>query len=469
MKERFSWIVSTLSSLTVFAMVTAMGAIGSLATIEPTAQGWSFSVMGEVQAQRRSRSDRDKEEERRERRIPVVNLATADKLGEVQEVIDTENNPQAGLELLQRMIERGTRRYNGNELANIYKMMAYAYFILDDIPNTIRYNEKILEHREDIRIGLESTTMFTLAQLYYSEEQYDKALRMIEDWLLIADDPGPNPYYFVATIYYQQQEFDRAIEYVELAIDMATERGLLPIKKSWWGMLRFLYFEKENYAKVIEILEIMVKEYPERSSWVQLAGMYGQEGYENKQLYAMESANVLGFFDRESDYLQYQGVLMNASVPIRAAWYLKEGFDNETVEESYRSLNALGQSYQMALEDDAAIAQFEEATEFAEDGRIFKRLAQLYLGKERFERCSDRADEALEMGGVDRIWDLKILKGMCEFNLGNLSKAKEIFVEARRDARTGRAASAEKSTRDWIRYIDSEQNRLRQLAAADAS
>lgn len=444
----------------------AMAWIGAVVSIEPTPHGVWVSPLGEAHAQ--SSRNRDRDKDRDERRIPVMTITTADKLGEVQEVIDTEDNPQAGLEILNRMIERGTRRYNGNELANIYKMMAYAYFLMDDVPNTIKFNEKILEHREDIRIGMESTTMFTLAQLYYSVERFTDALNMIEDWLLIADDPGPNPYYFVATIYYQQNNFPKAIEYVELAIDMATERGLLPIKKAWWGMLRFLYYEQENYPKVIEILEIMVRDYPERSSWVQLAGMYGQEGFEDKQLFAMEAANVLGFFDRETDYLQYQGILMNAGVAIRAAWYLKEGFDNEIVEDSYRSLNSLGQSYQMALEDDDAIEQFEAATEYAEDGRIFKRLAQLYIGKERFQECSDRVDDALEAGGVDRIWDVKILKGMCEFNMGELSKAKEIFTEARRDARAGKANSAEKSARDWIRYIDSEQNRLRQLARADA-
>ena len=447
-------------------VIAAFAWIGIVATVAPTEGGVSISILGEVHAQNRRRG---RDDEREERRIPNMTLATADKLGEVQEIIDTENNPQAGIEELNKMIARGTRRYNGNELANIYKMLAYAYFVIDDMPNTILYNEKILEHREDIRIGMESTTMFTLAQLYYSEERFDEALAMIEDWLLIADDPGPNPYYFVATIYYQREDFDQAIEYVELAIDMATERGLLPIKKSWWGMLRFLYFEQENYPKVIEILEIMVKEYPERSSWIQLAGMYGQEGFEKKQLYAMESANVLGFFDRESDYLQYQGVLMNADVAIRGAWYLQEGFDKEIVEPSYRSLNALGQSYQAALEDDDAIEQFESATEFAEDGRIFKRLAQLYLGKERFELCMTRANEAIDKGGIDRIWDLKILKGMCAFNRERLTEALEIFVEARRDARDGRAESAERSARDWIRYIENERNRLRQLRAADAT
>ena len=440
--------------------------IALFASVEPTIDGVSISISGDVHAQT---CFRDPDDDDADRRVPNMNLSTADKLGEIQEIIDTENNPQAGIVELDRMIARGTRRYNGNELANIYKMLAYAYFIIDDMPNTIIYNEKILEYCDDVRLGMLSTTMFTLSQLYYSEERYDEALGMIEDWLLIAGDPGPNPYYFVATIYYQQQDFDRAIEYVELAIDMATERGLLPIKKSWWGMLRFLYYEKENYPKVIEILEIMVKEYPERSSWVQLAGMYGQEGFEKKQLYAMESANVLGFFDRESDYLQYQGVLMNADVAIRGAWYLQEGFDKEIVEPSYRSLNALGQSYQAALEDDEAIERFEEATEFAEDGRIFKRLAQLYLGKERFDKCTERAEEAIRRGGIDRVWDLRILEGMCEYNRERLTRALEIFQEARREARDAKVNSAERSARDWIRYIENERDRLRQLAAAEAT
>ena len=467
MKEQKPLGITLLANVSCAAIVALLLAVGSITTIEPTSDGISISLIGEASAQ--SRRSRDRDDEREERRIPSMTITTADKLGEVQEVIDTEENPQAGLEILQRMIDRGTRRYNGNELANIYKMMAYAYFVMDDMPNTITYNEKILEHREDIRIGLETTTMFTLAQLYFTEERFAEALAMIEDWLVLAEDPGPNPYYFVATIYYQQNEYDKAIQYVELAIDMATERGLLPIKKAWWGMLRFLYFTKENYPKVIEILEIMVRDYPERSSWIQLAGMYGQEGFDKKQLYAMESANVLGFFDREQDFLQYQGVLMNADVPIRAAWYLQEGFDNEVVENSYRSLNALGQSYQMALEDDEAIAQFEKATEFAEDGKIFKRLAQLYLGKEEFAKCSEKADQAIEKGGVSRIWDVKILKGMCEFNRDRLSAAREIFIDARRDARRGESASAQKSASQWIRYIENEQDRLRQLAAADAT
>ena len=428
--------------------------------------GVSISVVGDISAQRRDRrSDRDKDE----RRIPNVTLKVADKLGEVNELIDTENNPQAALEVLNRMISRGTRRYNGNEMANIYRMFAYVYFVLDDTPNTILYNEKILEHREDIRVGMETTTMFTLAQLYFSVERYNDALNMIEDWLLLADDPGPNPYYFVATIYYQQEDYQKAIDYVKLAIEMATERGMVPIKESWWAMLRFLYYEIEDFPKVIEVLEIMVKEYPKRSAWVQLAGMYGQEGFEKKQVYAMEAASVAGFLEQETDYLQFQGLLMSEEAPIRGAWYLKQGFDEGIVEESLRSLNSLGQAYQMAFEDDLAIEQLEKATEYAEDGKIHKRLAQLYLQKEEYGKCSTNADEALERGDITRAYDVKILKGMCEFNRDELQTAKEAFVEARRDARNADADSAERSARDWIRYIDSEQSRLRQLAAAERS
>ena len=449
-----------------YAVLIAFASVGLFSSVEPTKDMLSWSLLGEVDAQS-SRRDRSRKKDEKERSIPNMTESTYNKLAEVTELIDEENNPQAAIEVLENMIKRGTRRYNGNEIANIYRMFAYAYFILDDFEQTIFYNEKLLEHREDIRIGMETTTMFALAQLYFQADRYDESLAMIEAWLELIEDPGPRPYFFVATIYYQQKQFENAIEYVKLAIDMATERDMLPINKSWWAMLRSLYWETKNYAKVIEVLEIMVKEYPERDSWIQLAGMYGQEDMPKKQLYAMESANVLGFFERETDYLQYQSVLMAAEVPIRGAWYLQEGFDNGLVEESFKSLNALGQSYQASLEDEDAIERFEDATEFAEDGKIYKRLAQLYLGKEEYEKCSKRADEAIDKGGVDRLHDLKILKGMCEFNLENLSKAREIFIEARKLARQAEAKSAEKSARDWIRYIESEQKRLRQLAAAE--
>ena len=443
--------------------------VGLFSSIDPR-NGFSFSVTGAIAAQPISEC---LDKERDDRRVPNMTLTTADRLADVQELIDTEKDVVGALEVLNRMVSRGTRRYNGNEIANIYRMFAYVYFMQDDIPNTIIYNEKILEHCEDIRIGMQVTTMFTLSQLYFTVERYQESLDMIEDWLLLADDPGPNPYYFVATIYYQQGNYPSAIDYVQQAIDMATERGMLPIKESWWGMLRFLYFELENFPKVIEILEIMVKEYPKRTTWIQLAGLYGQEGFDKKQVYAMESANVLGFFEQESDYTQYQGLLMQEEAPIRGAWYLKDGFDKGIVEEKFATLNSLGQAYQAALENDKAIEQLEKAAEYAEDGKVHQRLAQLYLEKEEYGKCSDMADMALDEGGLSRPYDLKLVKGMCEYNRGRLQAAKEVFDDLRREAqrRSGEQSveNALRSARNWIRYIESEQSRLSQLAAAEAS
>ena len=463
------WFIRKVTSYLVVALVATVGLFTSF---EMNSNGLSMSWLGSVEAavslpeKCMTVDERDKKD--RDRKIPTMNQSTYDRLAEVTELIDEENNPTAAIEILDRMIARGTRRYNGNEIANVYRMYAYAYFVLDNMPKTIEYNEKLLENCEHIRLGMQTTTMFSLSQLYFQADRYDESLAVIEDWLKLTEDPGPRPYFFVATIYYQQKQFENAIQYVKLAIDMATERGMLPIKESWWAMLRSLYWETKNYPKVIEVLEIMVEEYPKRDTWIQLAGMYGQEDMQKKQLYAMEATSVLGFFDRENDFLQYQSVLMAAEVPIRSAWYLQEGFDKGFVEESYKTLNALGQSYQASLEDDDAIERFEDATEFAEDGKIYKRLAQLYLGKEQYKKCSERADDALDKGGVSRVYDLMILKGMCEFNLDNLSEARDIFIEARGVARRAEAAASEKSARDWVRYIENEQKRLRQLAAADA-
>ena len=103
----------------------------------------------------------------------------------------------------------------------------------------------------------------------------DPIAEFIERWIALAENPDPKAYYFTGQVYYQMKDYNNAIQRIELAISMAQERGL-DVRENWWSLLRFLYFEQENWDKVLEILEILVKDYPKRSYWMQLAGVYGQ-------------------------------------------------------------------------------------------------------------------------------------------------------------------------------------------------
>ena len=401
-----------------------------------------------------------------ERKIPLMQPTTFDRLGKAQELSNAGDH-QGALELLQGMLDRA-RRYNNNEIAQIHREIAGVYNDLDQMDKVLFHYEQILNYRTDIREGQETAIIFVLAQLYMSVERFDDSLRMVEEWLSLTEDPGASPFYFVATVYYQMKNYDQAIFYMEKAITLATEAGQLPIKKGWYNMLKFLYFEQDNLPKVLEILEIMVKIYPDRSTWVEMAGVFSQLGEEKKQVYAMEAAHASGLFEKEQDFRQYAGLLMNAEAFIRGAWYLQQGFDNEMVEPSEKTLSQLGQAYSAAWETDRAIEAYEDALEFAENGRIANRLSKLYYDKEEYGKCIDSVDEALKLGdlGGDE-YDTIHFKGMCYFWRGSLNLAEQAFNQVRRDARRAEDRSAERGANNWLRFVNSERNRLRDLEESE--
>ena len=442
-----------------------------------------------------ARSDREKK-----RRVPNVTQTTFQQLSDAQEFIDAaqcqldaEGKPpptpegaepcepvtaaqarglwNQALAVLSRMEER-SRRYNGNERGQIHNLLAYVNYELDDVQKTIYHYEQVLAQVPDITEVVENTTLQQLSKLYFQEGQkyegdqalpyYRKALEMMEAWLVRSDNPGPEAHFYMAQIYYQMKDFVGAIERLELVVAIARERNI-KVKESWWTMLQFLYFEQENWPKVIEILEILVKDYPKRAYWVNLASVYGETDQMEKQLWTLEAAHAGDYLDQETDLRTFGGLLLQNEIPNRAAKYLQKGFDDEIIEATVSNLQTLGQAYQIGQDVDKAIPVFEEAAEIAEDGMTYDRLSALYLEKDEFGKCVTAADSALDKGGLKKAVATKITKGICEFNLDRLTAARRTFVECRREARQDRLRTEERTAGQWITYIDSEQRRRAEL------
>ena len=405
----------------------------------------------------------EEEKKRKTRRVPTITEQTYKRLSEAQEFIDTKEF-DAALEVLNNMIKR-SRRYNGNEIGQIHNMFAYVYFAKEDYPGAIRHYELIVSQGDKVPEGLEIATLYSLAQLHFVEENYRESLRYMRIWLTKAENPGPDPHIFMGQVYYQMKDYDQAIGQIVKGIGIAQARGTA-VKENWWGLLRYLYFEREDWDKVIEVLEILVRDFPKRQYWLQLGGVYGQEGFEKKQMYTYESAHLAGFIERERDILNYAGLLMQDEVPWRAAKWLQQGVDEGNVEKTARNLEALGQAYQLAREVDKAIPVLEEAGRKSDDGEILARLASLYLQKDEFVKCNDAAGRALDKGGLKKVYNTQIIHGMCQFNRDRLTAARRTFVRARANARESRNRSVERICQQWITYIDRDRRRREVLEAS---
>ena len=406
------------------------------------------------------------EEERKPqktRRVPSMSESVYKRLAEVQEAIDAKDYNMA-VELAEEMLNR-SRRFNGNEIGQVRNMLGYAWFLKEDYGKAIEQYKLVVAQGEDIPEGLETTTLYTLAQLSFVQERYQDALDYMETWISKANNPGPDPRIFMGQVYYQMKDYDKAIVQIELGIDMAIEREM-KVKENWWQLANFLHYEKENWPRVLEILGILVKEFPKREYWIQLAGVHGTIGNDAQQLHTMQAAYAGDYLDKESDLTSLAGLLMQEEVAFRAALVLEKGLEEEIIEENADNLRSLGQAWQLSQEVDKAIPVFENAAKLADDGKIFERLAYLYLEDDQYPQCVRAANNALNKGGLQKRQNVYVVRGMCLYNQDSLDDARGSFVSCRNESRKDKDNTNQRICSQWITFIDREKTRLQALADA---
>lgn len=405
----------------------------------------------------------EEQEERVTRRVPSMSESTYKKLTEAQEAIDAKDTATAK-QVLNQMLERRDR-LNGNEVGQVYNMLGFVYFSEENYPQAINAYRQVIAQGEDIPAGLEVTTLYTLAQLSFVNEDYQQALDYMETWITKANNPGAEPYIFMGQVYYQMENYPAATTQIEKGIEIARERGV-PLKEQWWALLNFLYYEQENWPRVLDTLEILVRDFPKADYWRRLAGIHGQLGNDDKSLWTYEAADVAGFLERSSDYTNLAGLLMQSEVPYRAARVLERGLEAEVVDRTDRTLQSLGQAWQLAQEVDKAIPVYLEAAKLSDDGTIYERLASLYLDADQYDNCIDAANGALDKGGLRSIQNMYVIRGMCQYNQDKMTAARQSFVECRTSSRRADDETNQRICQQWITHIDREVERAEQLRRA---
>lgn len=397
------------------------------------------------------------------RRVPSMSESVYKKLAEGQEAIDAKDYDTA-VQVMRNMLDR-SKRYNGNEIGQVHSMLGYIYFLKEDYRSAIREYKLVVAQGDDIPEGLEQTTLYTLAQLSFVEGFYTDALKHMERFIEKANNPGPEPRIFMGQVYYQMKDYPKAINQMIAGIDLAKERGLT-IKENWWQLLNFLYYEQENMPKTIETLEILVRDFPKRDYWIRLAGMYGQERQEKKQLHTLQAAYAGDYLEKETDFTNLAGLLMQEEAPYKAAKVMEHGLKDKIIKRSSKNLRALGQAWQMAQEVDKAIPVLEDAADLADDGRIFDQLAYVYLEADRYDDCVRSANGALDKGGIRKKQSTYFVRGLCLYNNDKLNDARGSFVSCRNESRREEDNTNLRTCAQWITFIDREKDRLAKIAAA---
>ena len=347
-----------------------------------------------------------------------------EKIEEAQAFVEAKDFP-AAIKILDALTNNAKKPINDAGRAMALQTYAFIYYTQEDYARAIKSYQDITK-LEKASEGLKIQAKYSIAQLYFVTEQWQRAVDAVLEWMSLTDIIGADAYVLLSQGYYQLKKYDLALVNVEKAIRIYKDKGKTP-KENWYSLQRFFYYEKDNYVKVVEILEEMLLHYPKKAYWTQLSGMYGELKNEPKQLASYEVIYTQGLLDKENELTRMAYLFLGDDIPYKAAKVLDKGIREKTIKATSRNLELLGASWRQAQEIDKAIPEMAKAAAKSEKGELWARLCNLYLDSDEFKKAIDACNKGLKKGGVKRPDTTHLILGMAHFSLKQYKSARSAF------------------------------------------
>jgi tetratricopeptide (TPR) repeat protein len=404
----------------------------------------------------------DQEDEDRDNRktkqAQAVSKAVYDRIQKAQEAIDADDSAVA-LKILNTL--KGKKGLTDYELQNVLNYIGFVYYNLEKMPEAIATYEEMLRI-PSIEEQIKKQTLYTLAQLSTMEEDYNKALRLLDEWFVLETNPPPDPYILYAQNLYQVNRYADMVRPIEAAMAVAVKRELT-VKEDWYVLLNFAFFQQEDYEKVRDIQKILLINWPKKRYWFSLAGAYTELGEEQNLVAAYDAAMTQGLLEKESELVTMAQLYLQREVPYKAAVLLTEEMEKGRVAKNAKNYRLLSQAWTLAAEDKKAIPALQQAAKLSNEGELDLRLGNAYLNLGQFGECVAAINDGIKKGGIKSPDHAQISLGMCLYNQQKYRASIAAFREAGKTRRSG------KVSRQWIRVINSDIERNEQIRLAEAA
>ncbi len=387
--------------------------------------------------------------ERKTKQTVAMSQQVYEKLMDIQKQVEAED--YAGAEKSIREMQNSRKKLSPYETAQIWNLSGYLYYLEEKYDDAIRSYQKVLQ-QPDLPEALQQSTLKTMAQLYFTQEQYQQALDTIKRLMAVVPEPAADIYMLIGQAYYQLQQYKKALEPVKKAVQMEHDQGRVP-RENWLLLLRVIYFELKDYPNMLNVLNELIENYPKDTYILTLAGVYSEMGDTKKQLALTEALYEKGYIDPKRHAVNLANLYLLHGEPYKAAKVLQKEMAAKNVDENLRNLRLLSQAWYQAREDEKAIPPLKRAAAMADNGELYIRLAQSYINLEKWSEAAEAARKGLKMGGLRRTDTANIMYGMALLNQKKLEQAKRVFAIAAKDKRSAHTAQ------QWMKYVDSEIRR----------
>ena len=343
---------------------------------------------------------------RKTKKTGAMTEKVAKKLQVAQEAIEAEQLEE-GIEILNEILE--LRRLTDYERAQVNYFFAYVAYLKEDYRGAINYYSKVLQE-EEVPEGLLSSARYTIAQLWFQLEEWEKAIRAVDDLLVNSESPRPDLYILKGSALYQLKKYTEMIPVIRAAIDLSEHRTPFRIQ-SLQGNIKSVADENRvtydksgeteiNYPRLVRIITIKLKE--------DLTKLSNRER-DIEQKKAIEESIV--DLDRSVANLAIGPTKENWWLLLRAAHFELDDIKNVRVilerlliewpkKEYWTQLSAI---YGQLHFDDKQISSYRTAYEegFLVRSNELVQMAQLYLSMEVPYKAAVILQKGVDAGQVD--------------------------------------------------------------------
>lgn len=424
-----------------------------------------FTVAGGHASAQMTEEEREAEDRRRSRQ--TLSTRAGRDLNEALNFANEEPpRTQEAVNVVNQLLQRELPAF---DRATALEVRGNLLFQLDRPREAIRDFVEVLE-LDVLPLARQRVIRRNVAQLYYTQEQYDQAIRFMRSFIREAgSEAEPSDYFILAASYVQNDDFRGALRPAQTAVRLDQQAG--ERSKQFYDLLNLIYNELGMETERGRLLETMVEYFPsEESYWTQLAGAYSAADRRADALAALEVAYKAGLIDDEDKIVTLTQFYYDQNNPYRGAKLLSSEMDAGNVERDLDNLELLAQLWAAAREQDEAIEILTEAAPKRSDGRLYYQLGQSYLADENWRLAIQNLRNAVNRGGLEprEVGNAYTLIGTALFQQDSDSResrqaAREEFVRAARYRTSRRTAES------WIEYIDTIEDTLARQAEVEFS
>ena len=338
--------------------------------------------------------------QRKTKKTGSMTEKVAKKLGEAQELIDSEQLDE-GVAVLNSILE--FKKLSPYERGQVNYFFAYVRYLKGDSRGAITFYKKVVAD-PNVPDGLIQASKFTIAQLYFQLEEYANVIAAV-DSLLVEQPNRTDLYVLKGTAMYQQKKYREMIPIIQKGIAIAEEANAFRVEslekavRETASKYRVRY-DRDTTDSITLASLIKLKLQEDLADTRKSSDKYAEIEEAIKSIEA-DAANLAKGPTRENWWL----LLRAAYFELEQMDKVKETLERLVVEWSKKEYwTQLSAFYGQDKQEKEQMAAYQTAYHegFLEKSSEFVQMAQLYLSVEAPYEAAKLLQKAMDEDKVDK-------------------------------------------------------------------